>query len=234
MSLEDIFNHVSALTHELDGRTIAQLCGYVAALFTVTAYSMRTMIPLRISGICANCLFIAYGYFSPAYPNLVLHLVLLPLNLYRLRQMQQLVFKVKDAAAGDLSMDWIKPFTTARRVRQGEMIFAKGDVADALYYPMSGRYLVVEIGVVIKPGEIVGEMGLVAPESRRTQSFQCVEDGELLMLSYQEVRQLYFQNPRFGFYFLKLITQRLLANHRQVEQKLEALLAEKQIAPAGT
>lgn len=216
---------MSALVNQLSNQNTAEFFGYIAALFTVATYSMRTMIPLRISGICANCLFIAYGYLVPAYPNLVLHAILLPLNILRVYQMVQLVAKVKDASNGNLSMDWIKKFTQTRACRKDEIIFAKGDAADALFYPVSGRYRLVEIGVTIAPGEIVGEMGLVTPENRRTQSFQCIEDGELLVLTYWQVRQLYFQNPRFGFFFLKLITKRLLANHQSVEQRLEALLA---------
>jgi CRP/FNR family cyclic AMP-dependent transcriptional regulator len=37
------------------------------------------------------------------------------------------------------------------------------------------------------------------------------------------VRQLYFQNPRFGFFFLKLITRRLFANNQSLEGKLAEL-----------
>lgn len=231
MSLESIFNHALALFDHMSGHDTGDVLGYVAAILTVATYSMRTMIPLRISGICANCLFIAYGYLIPAYPNLVLHSVLLPLNIFRLYQMLRLVSKVKEASNSDLSMDWLKPFTRSRACHKDETIFAKGDAADALFYPVSGRFILIEIGVEIKPGEVVGEMGMVTPKNRRTQTFQCTEDGELLVLSYYQVRQLYFQNPRFGFFFLRLVTKRLLANHRQIEDRLEQLLADR---PGGS
>jgi hypothetical protein len=41
---------------------------------------MKTMIPLRMIGICSNCMFILYGSLDGLYPVLVLHLILLPLN----------------------------------------------------------------------------------------------------------------------------------------------------------
>jgi hypothetical protein len=41
-------------------------------------------VPMRVSAIAANLLFIAYGGLGPFYPVLVLHLILLPLNLGRL------------------------------------------------------------------------------------------------------------------------------------------------------
>ena len=201
-----------------------ELAGYLAACFTVATYSMRTMIPLRISGICANCLFITYGYLAAAYPNLLLHAILLPLNIVRLYQMMRLISQVKDASLGDLSMDWVKLFTRQRLCRKGEKIFAKGDTADALFYLASGRYRLSELGLELAPGEIVGEMGLVTPENRRTQSFECIEDGTLLVMSYDQARQLYFQNPRFGFYFLRLISRRLLANNEHTEARLSHVL----------
>jgi CRP-like cAMP-binding protein len=55
-------------------------------------------------------------------------------------------------------------------------------------------------------------IGLVAPGNRRTQTFKCMEDGEVLVIGYNQIEQLYFQNPSFGFFFLRLITKRLLEN----------------------
>ena len=38
------------------------------------------------------------------------------------------------------------------------------------------------------------------------QTVVCEQDGALLQITYDEVRQLYFQNPKFGFFFLELPT----------------------------
>lgn len=116
-------------------------------------------------------------------------------------------------------MDRIKSFTHRRVCRAGETIFLKGDIADAMFYPVSGRYRLEEIDVPIRPGKVVGEIGLVTPDNKRTQTFRCMEDGEWLVIGDNQVKQLYFQNPKFGFFFLKLITQRLLANHRNMQER---------------
>ena len=108
--------------------------GYLGALLLLGTYSMKTMIPLRIFGLCANRAFIVYGYFAPAYPQLLLHVCLLPLNGMRLYQMLQLVDKVKTATRGNLDMEWLKPFMTKRACQAGEKIFSKGDVAAVMYY----------------------------------------------------------------------------------------------------
>lgn len=224
--MNEMLNSLAAIPGHLLLHGNAEIVGYIAAILTIATYSMRTMIPLRIVGICANCLFIAYGYFAPVYPQLLLHGILLPLNSLRLYQMIQLVAMVKRASENDLSMDWVKGFTSTRDCQAGETVFAKGEVADAMYYAMTGRYVLNEIGVEIAPGHVVGEMGWVAPDQRRTQTFTCIEPGQLLVITYRQVKMLYFQNPRFGFFFLKLITQRLFANQQKTEERLELILRD--------
>jgi len=39
---------------------------------------------------------------------------------------------------------------------------------------------------------------------------ECVEDGEVLTITYDKVTELYFQNPTFVFNFLRLTSERLL------------------------
>jgi hypothetical protein len=202
--------------------TLIEILGYAAAAFTLATYSMKTMIPLRISGIAANVLFIAFGYLAGVYPNLILHLILLPLNALRLYQMLQLVKRVSEASAGDLNMDWLKPFMSSRRVAAGEILFRQDDPANRMFYVVSGRYRLVEIGVDVAPGTVVGELGLLAPSHTRTQTLECVEAGEVLQISYDQVKQLYFQNPKFGFYFMQLSSQRLFRDIERLEGELAA------------
>jgi CRP-like cAMP-binding protein len=81
---------------------------------------------------------------------------------------------------------------------------------------------VVELGAELRPGQIFGELGLLTAGYRRTQSVECVEDGHVLTLPYDEVRALYFENPQFGFYFLQLASGRLLEDKERMEQMLAA------------
>jgi len=194
-----------------------EVVGYIGALLTFATYSMKRMIPLRIIGILSNIFFAAYGFLAPVYPQLVLHIVLLPLNVVRLREMLQLIDKVKAASQGDLGMDWLIPFMVARPVKQGDVLFRKGDLSEAMFYTVTGRYRLNEIGQDVGPGQVIGEIGLIAPDNKRTLTFECVEDGELLTISYSQVKQLYFQNPVFGFYFLQLISQRLFKDIERLQ-----------------
>jgi CRP/FNR family cyclic AMP-dependent transcriptional regulator len=178
------------------------------------------MIPLRIIGICSNCMFIMYGSLDGLYPVLVLHLILLPLNGLRLFEILRLTKQVRSAAQGDLNMDWLKPFTSAQRAKSGDVVFRKGDAANAMFFVVSGRYRLTELETDILSGQVVGELGLFAPDKARTQTLACVEDGELMKISYEQVRRLYNQNSQFGFYFIQLITRRLFENIARLELDL--------------
>jgi hypothetical protein len=41
----------------------------------------------------------------------------------------------------------------------------------------------------------------------------CEAEGDLGVISDDKVLQLYYQNPSFGFYLLKLVTHRLLEDY---------------------
>src|SRR5262249_17797247 len=158
-----------------------------------------------------------------SYLTFVLYVMLLPINSVRLYQMLQLIKKVKAATQGDLSMEWLKPFMTKRSYLKGDVLFHKGDVAEEMFYTVDGRYLVTGINVELPPGHIVGEMGLLAPDNRRTQTVECIEDGGVLTITYDKVRELYFQNPDFGFYFLRLTSERMLQNIARLEETVANL-----------
>lgn len=204
--------------------------GYAAVISSIITCAMKTMIPLRIVSMTCNSLFIIYGFFGGIYPTLVLNLVLLPLNTLRLHQMRKLIKDVEAAASmGETSIDWLKPFMSRRSFRKGDIVFRKGDVADAMFYSVTGRYRLKEMGIEIPVGQVFGDLGFLAPDNRRTQTIECTEDGEVLTATYQQVKELYFQNPQFGFYFMRLTSERLFDNINRLEQEIvqkNAVIAE--------
>jgi hypothetical protein len=211
---------------------IAEFFAAVGAVFYVATIAMQTMVPLRIAGIVSTIFFILYGYYAKSYPTMFMYLFLLPLNIVRLRQMLMLVKKVKVSSSGDLSMNWLKPFMTRRQYFKGDILFQKGDVAEEMYYTVTGKFLLTELGIEVSPGQLVGEMGLLSPENQRTATLECVGDGDVLTISYERLRELYFQNPEFGFYFLKLTSGRLLQNISRLEDKLAEKTLPLRTAPA--
>jgi CRP-like cAMP-binding protein len=136
--------------------------------------------------------------------------------------MLALIKKVRIAAGTDLSMNWLRPYMKRRKYRKGDILFHKGDLADEMFLAETGKYLVVEWDIELQPGQIFGELGLLTPGYYRTQSIECVESGRVLTLPYDEVRALYFENPEFGFHFLRLASGRLLEDKERAEQMLAA------------
>jgi CRP/FNR family cyclic AMP-dependent transcriptional regulator len=203
--------------HAYLGANWIEALGYLGAILVLGTYSMKRMVPLRVISMCASAVFVAYGLLAPVYPQVLLHGLLLPLNAVRLREMLQLVAKVRTASQGDLNMEWLKPFMSKRAVNQGEVLFRKGDLSSAMFYTIAGRFRLAEIGQEVGPGQLIGEIGLIAPDNKRTLTFECIEDGELLAIGYPQVKQLYYQNPQFGFYFLQLISQRLFKDIERLQ-----------------
>jgi CRP/FNR family cyclic AMP-dependent transcriptional regulator len=189
---------------------LSELFGYLGAFLTLATFSMKTMLHLRIAGIVANVAFITYGLSAGVHPVLMLHLTLLPLNVWRLRQLLSLTREIRNASNGAMSLDWLRPFSKQRAVRAGEVLFRQGDPATEVLFVLSGRFRAVEADVMLRQGEVFGELGLLSRGHRRTQTVVCDEDGALLRITYDEVRQLYFQNPKFGFFFLELAAERLM------------------------
>ncbi len=196
---------------------LANLLGLIGGIFYVASVTLRTMIPLRIAAIISNVLFMGYGLMAKALPTFFMYAVLLPINCFRLYQIQQLVKRVKIASQGDLDMEWLKPFMTKKNFKAGDVLFHKGDVANAMYYTVTGKFLVKEFGVELPPGRVMGELGFLAPDNKRTATVECIDDGQVLFIIYDKVRELYFQDPDFGFYLLKLTSERLLQNIARLE-----------------
>ena len=199
-----------------------------ASLFIVATASTKTMVPLRILAIVANCFLLTFYAGSHSWLPMTLQAFALPLNAFRLYQMVVLIRNVREAIRGKPSLDWLKPFMTERHCRKGDILFAKGEPADEMFCAVTGRYVLTELGIEIEPGQVVGELALLAPDNRRTATLECVEDGKVLSITYEQVEQLYYQNPTFGFYFLRLATARLFDNIG----RLESELTRQRAAPA--
>jgi hypothetical protein len=210
------------------------IIGGVAIVANIAGYLMKTMIPLRLLAMATNVLFLIWSTLAGVYVTMILNTILLPINALRFFQMRRLISQVNSAANGDLSMEWIKPFSTRRHFTAGTVLFRKGDPADELLFLMSGRFRVVEPDIEMSAGSIIGELGLLEPGRNRTATVECIESGETLAITYDDVMQLYFQNPTFGFYFLQLSTARLFHTIRTLEQENAALRAAAKQAAAGS
>ena len=132
--------------------------------------------------------------------------------------MRRLIREVRAASTNGHSMDWLKPFTQQRKLKAGEVLFHKKEVADAMFFVISGQLRLSEMDVLLNPGSIVGELGFLSPDKVRTQTVEAIGEAVVLAIGYDRLEELYYQNPEFGFYFLRLATARLFDNIGRLEQ----------------
>jgi hypothetical protein len=62
--------------------------GFSAALSVLASFCMTTIVALRTLALLSNVLFVCYGLCAHIYPVLILHLILLPVNLFKLYRMK--------------------------------------------------------------------------------------------------------------------------------------------------
>ena len=189
---------------------MADVIGWVAAGLTLLTFSMRTMLPLRLSAVGANVFFILYGWQAGLTPVFALHCMLLPFNLFRLGELLIVRRRFTEARSGVHRTDWLKGLGKTLRLSRGEIIFNKGDPADKLYQVTRGTVELVEIGVTLDEGEIFGEIAFFTAAQARTLTERCKTDCELVAVKESDFMAIHYQDPSFGVYLTQLIASRLL------------------------
>jgi hypothetical protein len=200
--------------------TVENILGAIGAVLYVISMGMKTVIPLRITSMASAGLLLLSAYLGDSLQSVIIYAFLVPLHSVRLYQMLVLLKNVRTAANGNLSLDWLQPFMSKRRCRKGEVLFRERDEATEMFLVVSGRYRVVDLNVELGPGQFFGELGLLTAQNFRTHTVECTKTGRVLTISYDKVREIYFENPTFGFHLLRLSSGRLLQNLERVERML--------------
>lgn len=199
-----------------------EILGYLALALLLAAFAMRAVTAVRAVAMLASLGFIAYGLLAPSYPIALAHAAILAVNVWRFVEMRQLVAAARSASGVPLNVDWLLPYMRPMTLPADQVVFRRGDVADAIYFVADGRLRLEESGLELGKGALFGEIGIFSDNHRRTATVRSVAPTSLLMISAQRVRELYYQNPRFGFYLVGLITQRLMQN-ADIEAGAEAV-----------
>ncbi len=204
--------------------------GYLGMLLGLVSMAMRTIIPLRLFAIGACACLGIFAALRGAWPTLIVNAATIPVLAYRTREMIRLTRRTQAAAASaTISVDWLLPFMHERGIRAGETLFKKGDDAGEMFYICEGRLKLVDYDVTLGPGEVVGEIAMFSPTRTRTRTIVAETDCRLMAIGESEIKQLYYQNPQFGFYLIQLVTRRLVTN----VERLEAKMAERDAGRAS-
>jgi len=191
---------------------LAEVIGVAAAAASLYAAQSKTIIPLRGAVIAANCLAMIYSFLHGTYPTLMLNLVLLPVNAWRLHGMVKLIRDIDAARKGDMNVDWLLPYTRPKNFKASDIIMERGEYATAAFYIVAGEVEIPEINESFGRGTLLGEIGLFTPDGRRTKMVRCKTDVQTAVIDYDRFKELYFQNPQFGFRLLHMIVARMQNN----------------------
>jgi two-component system, NarL family, nitrate/nitrite response regulator NarL len=119
-------------------------------------------------------------------------------------------------------MEWLVSMMRRRQCPKGDVLFRHGDPANELYVVFSGSLRLLEVGVELGPGAVLGEIGIFAPTHQRMDTAVCETDVELGVMATDKVLELYHQDRRFGFYLIRLVSQRLLEDYASLRDRLVA------------
>ena len=198
--------------------SIFEFFGYLSSVLVFSTFCMKTMIPLRLAGIASNVSFIIYGLIGGLAPIYILHMLLLPLNIYRLIQIKRLIKNVTEASKGNLHFDVLVPFMRKESHKKGDILFSKGDDGDKLYFVKEGLLRIEEFDKSIQPGDFVGELAIFSKYHKRTATAVCKDDMVLYSINSEDVLKLYYQDPEFAFKTIQLILTRVLTGPEQPDR----------------
>ena len=191
--------------------------GMLGVAFTLASFAVRGMLPLRALALAGSVCFIAYGLIEWQLPSILLNLVLIPLNATRLWEISRLSREIARATRESPVSQWLLPHMRRRAFGAGEVLFRRGDTADRIFYLARGELRLEEIGEPVRAGAVIGEIGLFSPDRKRTQTVSCATDGELYEMTEEMIFRLYYQNPKLGFYFIRVVAARLLKDVQRGE-----------------
>jgi CRP/FNR family transcriptional regulator, cyclic AMP receptor protein len=224
----ELISHLPAdvLAPALAARGAANLIVSLIGVALIAAASFtKTMVPLRALTVSSDLVLLVAAAMAPEPAAVVLYLVLIPVNTYRLFEVMRITRRVTQASeAGDLSGLWLRHYMKSKRLARGDVLFHKGDHADALYLLIEGELELVEIGKLQPPCQLFGEISFFSPERRRTLTARCRTDCVVLSVSESVFKQLYFQNPKLAFHVSSLIAHRLGADIQRLSSPPESNL----------
>lgn len=113
---------------------------------------------------------------------------------------------------------------------KGQYLFRAGEKADKLFYLSKGSIRLPELNIVVRSGQVLGEMGIFSMARTRTASAVCEEDLEAFTMGRDEVVQLFARNPALALELMQVSNQRFMENLRAETAAQERIRSELRIA----
>ena len=147
----------------------------------------------------------------------------------------RLVLKPRETPRANTGVDesgcpWPLSFMSRENFKKGEYLFKIGDRAEKLFYISKGAIRLPELNRSIRAGQVIGEMGIFAPDKERTASAMAEEDVEAFTMGQDEVRRFMSRDPGLAIDLMQLSIKRLIENLKVETEARERINTELRIA----
>lgn len=124
-----------------------------------------------------------------------------------------------------------------RELEEGEILFHEDDIADEFYVIISGKIKISKqiksgkfsyekILITLSSGEILGEMALLMPNSKRSASAYVIQDSKIIVIDRNTFYAMIRYNAEFSIKLMERLSKYVLRANKQLE---ELGVAQKQL-----
>jgi serine phosphatase RsbU (regulator of sigma subunit) len=135
-----------------------------------------------------------------------------------------------ETGVDESGFQWPLAFMVREDFRQGEFLFRAGDRADKLYLIVKGFIRLPELNRVMKPGQVLGELGIFSPGKQRSASALAEQDVQVYAMGSDQVRRLFTQNPALAVNLIEISVKRLTEHVKAEVEARERINAELRVA----
>jgi len=116
------------------------------------------------------------------------------------------------AQLGDTALRRVQELATELRIPAGQILVQAGDPGAGLFVIQEGTAVVEGRGklrIEVGPGEFVGELALLVPDSTRSARVRAQTDVRCLAIGANDFKQLLHDEPRIALAMLPVLAERL-------------------------
>ena len=133
-------------------------------------------------------------------------------------------------AVEESACQWPISFMSRENFKKGEYLFKIGDTAEKLFYIAKGLIRLPELNRTVTTGQVIGEMGLFAPDKQRTASALAEEEVEAFTMGRDELRRFMSRDPGMAIDLIQLSVKRFIENLKVETEAREQINSELRIA----
>jgi len=195
-----------------------QLIALAAAAAAIASAAMRTMPLLRLVGMGAAALTLAYGLVSDVAWLSIAGAMALAAHAWRHFETRATIKRL--AESEEPRPTTLFAFVGREQRPADELLFRKGEPGEEMYLIVEGWVELAEIGKRLGPGQVLGELAMVVPSHKRTLTARTVTPVILARMTKRDMELTALQNPAFGFEMLRLVSRRLSDDIGRLEAEL--------------